>query len=349
VDFLIPISIIKFSVGLFFLIILAYYDIYEGRIPNKLLLIMLLVGLVINFFSLDFWKEILLTILASFIFSYIFWELSFLNAGDVKLLTILPLYLPYNTLINPMESLFFILITLFILYYSYLFIKRLLKDKEFLKIVFKEYFNYLKNINWISLFVILFSLSVILNFVYYDPLLTLLLVLISFLAFDYFVSEELKPHVLLFFFVVSLFVFLKTGLYNDFTFYKQLLFVFVLIIVIRTLLYISSYFISTKSKKIEELKVGDKLALVPVKINNSYQLHRLIPYNIFSIYFIKKHAIDDYDPSIGLQKDNINKIKKFFKMNHLYKVKVFEEVPFLPFLFLSFILYYCYYFLTYFS
>ncbi|MEO2154862.1 MAG: prepilin peptidase [Nanoarchaeota archaeon] len=347
-----PIYFIKFFFGLFFLIYLSLTDFFYGKISNKLLILMFLIGVLINIlFEREHFLTILLTFIFTFIFAYIFWELSFLNSGDVKLLPVISLYLPYQTQINPMVSLAIYSFLVFSLFFVAILIRKLVKKELKLKVVLNEIINYLRRINYLYFLITLFTFSVLLFYLNINIFLSIILIFLVFALIDLLIKNYELDYktITLIVFIFSLFFAYKFQLIFDPLFWKHFLILTFLIVFIRVPLYILSYFASIKVKRIEELKINDKLARVPVKVGNSFQLLRLIPYNLFSIYFIKKHAIDDYDPSLGLQKENINKIKRFFKMNHIKKVEIFEEIPFVPIFLFAYLLFYLIYFITFYN
>lgn len=85
------------------LIVLAsavYFDVRERRIPNRLIVLSLLVfpTLVVlsNGFSFDIIKAHLLTVLIVFSVGLVFWLTGWMGAGDVKLLGVLGILFPVH-------------------------------------------------------------------------------------------------------------------------------------------------------------------------------------------------------------------------------------------------------------
>jgi Flp pilus assembly protein protease CpaA len=345
--FIIPIEIIKFSLGLFFLIILSYYDILEGKIPNKILFFMLLVGLIFLYFEREYLFKELFTFFVTFIFSYLLWEFSLLTPGDVKVLSILSFYLPYSTGINPYLSFsFFILATLSI-YSLYLIIKKY--NRKILKKVLLDYIDYLKKIDYINLFLFLFlviQISYILGLSTLEILLIVLLLIFVIDSIIKYLNLELK----LFLVILNLTIFYYILNFRNPDFLQLIstfVFSFVFFITLRIIFIILFFYLSTTEKKVEELKLGDKLAYLPVKIGNNDFVYPL-RYNLLISKLLKNNLLFNYEPSLGLEKRNINKIKRFLKRKGFLKVKVFEEIPFVPFLLFSYIMFYFYYFYTFF-
>ncbi|MDR1819482.1 MAG: A24 family peptidase [Methanobrevibacter sp.] len=80
----------------------AVYDIKKGLIPNKLNFSLISVGIAINIIlsikygNIKFIEFSLLNGIITFIFAYILWKLGFWGGGDVKLITAIAIFLPFN-------------------------------------------------------------------------------------------------------------------------------------------------------------------------------------------------------------------------------------------------------------
>ncbi|HIQ51295.1 MAG TPA: prepilin peptidase [Nautiliaceae bacterium] len=344
---LLPIEVIKFSLALFFLLLFSYYDVVEGRIPNKILIFMLIFGILFLFFEKEFLKSILITLISVFLFSYLLWEFSLLTPGDVKLLTILTFYLPYSTGINPYSSLAVIMIFVLFVYSFFVIFRRF--NKKIIKKSLKEYINYLKKLDYLALLLFLFLIIQIFNILNLSTLQILLVAFLLVFLIDNITKKlEIKGNILLI--IMNLVL-----LYYQYNFRSldlksillQLVFAFLFFITVRTLFIILFFYISTKEKRIEELKIGDKLILLPVKIGKNDFVYPL-NYNMLIPKHIKENLLFNYNPNLGLESSNISKIKRFLKRKGLLKVKIIEELPFVPFLLISFLIFYLYYFYTYF-
>ncbi len=331
------IFLVKSFFLLFFLISFSFYDIKEGRIPNKVLLFMLVIGILLNLtVDKEFFIEIIKNCFLFFIISFILWELALINAGDVKLLALIPLFFVYYTKISQIKLFIFYLISVFSVYLIFSLIYKIKRKKLDLKEVTRIFLNSLTRINLTNFILTIFTLFTIFYVLNLSFWLSFVLIFFVISLID---NIEYEKSVIYFTFLfIALMLFLNKNLYKNIMFYKQIAFLTFWILFFRYFLFILIYFSSIKEKKVEELKVNDKLAEVPVKFGNTYGLYKLIPFDLYSFYKIKELAIDDYNPSIGLQKENLSKIKRFFKQNKRKKVKVFEETPFVPFLLIAFIL-----------
>ena len=346
-NLIIPVEIIKFSLGLFFLIILAYYDITEGKIPNKILIFMLIIGFVFIYLDKEFLKIILITFLFVFTFSYLLWEFSLLTPGDVKLLSILTFYLPYSFIINPYSFLAAILFLVMFLFSIVTLFKNY--NRKILKKALKDYIYYLKNLNYFKLIIFLFFVIQVLNVLNFGTLESLLIIFLIIFITDY-ITKLLDLELTLFLLILNLILIyyqLNFRSLDLFSLISQLIFSLLFFVTLRTFFVIFFYYLSTKEKKVEDLKIGDKLALLPVKFNKETLIYPL-NYNLVIHKSIQENILFNYNPTLGIEKENINKIKRFFKRKGFLKVKVIEELPFVPFLLVSFVLFYLYYFYTYF-
>jgi len=323
---------------LFFLILLSFYDIKKGIIPNKILLLMLIIGLILNFI-LDF-ENFLRAIVYSLIFfiiSFIFWELALINPGDVKLISLLPLFFVYNTKVEEITVFIFYLTVVFMVYLVFNIFKKIktkkLKKKELKDSIIRNFKNY----NIFLFFLSVFSLFTIFSFLNLNLWLSFILIFV-FIVFTNQLKVEERKIIYFLVFAISILIFLKNEYYSNIGFFKNLVIIGLWLFILRYFLFVILFYYSITYKKVEELKIGDKLAQIPIKVGEKYGLLDLQPFDLFSFYRIKEMAFDNYNPSIGLEKENINKIKKFFKLNNIKKIKVFEEIPFVPFLLVSFIL-----------
>ncbi|MDR2544117.1 MAG: A24 family peptidase [Methanobrevibacter sp.] len=83
----------------------AIYDIKKGLIPNKLNFSLITVGIAINiilsikYWNLKFIELSLLNGIITFMFAYILWKLGFWGGGDVKLITAIAIFLPFNPML----------------------------------------------------------------------------------------------------------------------------------------------------------------------------------------------------------------------------------------------------------
>ncbi len=331
------IFLVKSFFLIFFLTLLSFFDVKKGKIPNKILIIMLVVGILLNLIvSRDFFFDVIKTSILFFLFSFVLWELALINAGDVKLLGVIPLYFTYSfsvsfpTLFLAFLSFVFFFYTFFMLFFK--LIRKQLKIKE----IFVTFAFSLRSINYFQFFLVVFSLFTFFYFLNFDFFLSFLLLFFVVVLLNN--LKEVKSIFYFIFFVISFLLFLTNGFYKNLNFWKQLIFLSLIILFFRHFFFILVYFSSLKYKKIEELRIGDKLAEVPLKIGNSFAIFKITPLDLYFFYKIKESAIDNYDPSLGLEEHNIYKLKKFFKQNHKNKVGVFEEIPFVPFLLLTYLL-----------
>ncbi|MDR2830611.1 MAG: A24 family peptidase [Methanobrevibacter sp.] len=84
----------------------AIYDIKNGTIPNKLNFLLIISGIVINIVLSILYKDIkyiefsMIFGLMTFIFGYYLWKIGFWGGGDVKLITAISIFLPFEPILH---------------------------------------------------------------------------------------------------------------------------------------------------------------------------------------------------------------------------------------------------------
>lgn len=126
--------------------------------------------------------------------------------------------------------------------------------------------------------------------------------------------------------------------------FLNLIQIFILYVLLRIFFLGILYNKNIEKKSVDELSVGDYLGEIPVmKKDNKIEFTKLnffSLYNYFSSTFNLEDSkpVIDYDKAIGIEEENIDKIKEIYKQNHKEEVVVFKTMPFAPFLFIGFMI-----------
>jgi len=119
--------------------------------------------------------------------------------------------------------------------------------------------------------------------------------------------------------------------------------VFIVYILLRMIILEGIFNKNTIKKNVDKLKVRDYLAIIPIKEKERVTFRKL---NFFSFYNYISSALGlddyeilgDYDRAIGLEEDNLEKIKKIFKERNMTEVLVFQTMPFAPYIVTGFLI-----------
>jgi Flp pilus assembly protein protease CpaA len=330
-------------------IITSYTDIKYNKIKNKHLLIGLALSITLNIFLIFYadnynylyLKKLLFTSSLSLIFGIVLWNFELWTAGDAKLFfvysTLIPLTSYKNTFFTNFES-SIVLINTFVpfalFFFGYLMYKTTIKQKiYYLKKAFdkKIIFNLA-----VSLFAIFWLINLTFSALNINPnfFVTILYIITVFLIiekvpFKKYVNIMLIISILRFFFDRSIYSF------NFIIYFCIILFGFIFIRYFGIEL---GFDMLTRNVDINLLKSGMNPAENILFINGKYKKEKKIKYGI-SASKTKSNKDYIFDPSCTklskTQVNKLNKLQKKFKFEHL---KVYETIPFAPFIFIGVLL-----------
>ncbi|MFP4403948.1 MAG: hypothetical protein ACLFPJ_06355 [Candidatus Woesearchaeota archaeon] len=336
-------------VGILIGIITSYTDIMFGKIRNKIILfgifLFFLIS-IINYFAVDlffgdynFFIYILVNFLLSLLIGFLLFFFGFWTAGDAKLYIVFSLLLSgifLNLTSYYNEPILVLLIFTFVPFFIYLFIYLLLKLDFFkaTKDIVKAFS--LKNIFSTALF--FFVISYIFSFISINKTFGFLLMII----FIYLVTQIIDvkhfskiTSILLLISVIRL-IFDKT-VFNP-LFLIQMFFFVLFFCFFRYFLLEYSFNIFSFNKKINHLKKGDLPAQMIIKTKKGF-VKKNISYMGFSLFMKENNFLFNINPA-GFSNKDIKKIKHLYneKKFNFDKIRIYNVLPFAPFLFLGFLL-----------
>lgn len=364
-------NIIIFFVLLIFLLLATYFDLKKRIIPNKLILIFLIVSVLLLVtklflsFSYSFLFNNLLSILITFLICFLLWEFGVIAGGDLKFFFVVSILLPYNLslfsnlsnfslnysfLKQPIFAVVFLLVSFFmllpyILSYSLLnlFYK---KNILFLK---EEFFNRINLSNIFYCAVSLYLISSILNL--FNASINFFILFFCSFVFYYLILLLKKKRLSYFFgFLTVGYVFL---LIATFITKKQLFsFIDLLLIVFFTFVVSLSMFllklirarILTTEVELSKLTEGvvlsnnyyydsKKNTLLVEKINFFNHLKRLIAGTYYTNLKI------DSNKAGGLTSQDIAFLNTMYENNLISsKIYIKKTLPFMPVVLITFII-----------
>ncbi len=332
----------------------SYTDLKDNRIYNKDLILFLIVALVViiiqeSFFFITFGHlyilfKHLIRGLFGICIGFLFWIIGLWAPADGKLFGVLSFVIPGRFLIVTSNSETLSLLSNILVIISIaVIIPNLTKLK-------KEDYKRIKNVlkpqsigfSLLGVFGLLWILRMIMsilkingNIIFTALILTLIMSLFK-------VLFKLK-------FKTVLIILFFARLFFDYPNYLtkievlNMIKVFVVYILLRMIIIEGIFNKNTFKKKVDDLKVGDYLAIIPVKEKGKLDFRRV---NFFSLYNYISTAlrledykiVGDYDNAVGLEPDNIELIKKLFKEKKMNEVPVFKTMPFAPYIVLGFLI-----------
>ncbi len=307
----------------------SYSDIKYGKIFNKHIIIFLLIGFILNLLLVSFYYfkntpinyayliELFVSSCLSLVIGVLLWLIGFWTPGDAKLFFTYSLLIPlsvYNIGYIFYFPQFSLLVNTFVPLFIFMFFKLIFgssKDDKFKAL--KNLFN-LKEL--VFLFIALFSFSWIIAIFERNFLFNLfILFLIIFLLRKYF---KVFLIIVSFLFFVLRLIFDKS-IYN-LGFLENFLIFYLIFVLIKFILDLSFEFF-TKEISVNQLKPGMFLAERVFKEKGKIKKER----KFFSFFNLDNSFLDD-------------KLIDEIKSKDIKKIKVYETVPFAPFMFFGVIL-----------
>lgn len=333
---------------------ISYTDFKRNKIYNKDLLLLLIFSLIIIciqdvIFFMNYGKIFLLPkhVLRGILgisIGFLFWIMGLWAPADGKLFGVLSFVIPGRFLVITNNSeMLSLLSNILVLISIAIIIPNITKlDKKDLNQIKKILNPKSIGFSLIGVFGLLWILQWIMSLLRINGNIILTAIILTFIIGFFRVVFKLKFKVLIF-----LLFFLR--LFLDFPNYLSLqeifkmLKVFVVYILLRMIILEGIFNKNIAYKKVDELKIGDYLAMVPVKENGKINLKRI---NFFSLFnylstalgFEEYEIIGNYDQSIGLESENVEVIKKIFKEKGTTEVPVFKTMPFAPYIVLGFVI-----------
>ena len=344
--FIIPIIILG--------IVTSYTDIKFGIIKNKHIMYSIYAAIVCHIIVFLTYRSINISgyshyfinsIFILFI-SFIFWNIGLWTAGDAKLFFALNLLSPPLFIVQGYMGMFYGIVYftnifgLLLLFLTYKTIRKI-KYKE-LKYCFKETFN-LKTIAFISLF--MFAMG---SFVSRIPqpqpsnfITSSLIFFVILMIFRTFAKDKML-HVIIILSIIRLFIDIREIITIDF--WMELLAQMIILLIAMFLILRASFYTFTEKIKLDELKEKMFLAEDIIKVtkikekgendpdNLIYKKQKIENLTIFSYLENQPFKFENYNKNLGLNKENINWIKENRKKLKFSKIRIYETMPFAPFI-----------------
>ncbi len=340
--FLIPL----FIIGTF----CSYTDIRYKRIFNK----WIIGGFVYVFFlyCFLFFKDnfyilnLILNGLISFLLGYSLWYFKLWSAGDAKLFSLYAFLIPlnfysksyvsyfpsFNLLINLFIPILLIIIISAITTSLRFIFRIIIENKKRKKIRIKDIFQFFLYLfflflNYVFVFIILQSVIIPLtkNFfisdVFKNPFFIFTVLLLTISSFHK-KRKKIKELNIIFYSVILIYIYIVIFWQKDFNLLINMIKVsFVFMVFIGLTRAILNFYI--EKKEIKMIKVNDiKEGMVIVERNNSFFSEKI------------KGKIGKIDAG-GINKEQTEMIKNYFKDKKYLEIKIYKTFPFAPFLFLS--------------
>lgn len=343
----------------------SYTDIKSGLILNKHLTYGIIYGIFINiiimlFTNINFagYKDYLFNFIFSIIIGFIFWKIGLWTAGDGKLYAVMNMLSPPNIIesgyLGTMYGITFLTNTFIIL--TVIFIVKTIK-----KISKNEFFEALKATTnkeiLITIPIFIFGMHfftfLIPSFIPQNIITASIIMFILLSALRFLFKNQFKN------FLIVLSILRLAFDFNslfDINYWINFILIVVNIIIFMFLLVNLSFFGLTKNIKLDDLKLKMHLAedIISVnfielneernKLNNSdgkdikYSKIKYINYHLIQFFMNKKFSMPYYDKNKGIRTRNLAWIKSNRHMFIFDDIRIFDTMPFAPFIFLGFLI-----------
>ncbi len=305
-------SIISLALCTAGLIYSVYTDLKYRTINNKLIAVLIVIGLILNRF------EALKNLLLVFLLTFLLWNLGVLSAGDSKVFLFISALIPnvnkeflYSFPVAVITNSILLSFPIFLVY-------GLLKASKIINRQMLLGESKLKIISTAKATLIVAVSYLLSKYLYLDILIAILLFTVITILLE-------KKYRKIYIVYVPAIIFVEL---------KMLIVVFSVILLINTILLLLKFASMglKKEKKIDELKEGEILA------GAVYDDGKFVE-SIKERIKIKKKPII-IPMARGLNKEEIRILKKLKKEGKIYKIKIRESVPFVPSIFAGFIVSY---------
>lgn len=329
--------------------IISYEDWKKSIIRNKLLLVLLVIGILYYSYNFSFVKSNLSSFLWNIFWAIFvgvfFWFIDIWPSGDAKLFIILSIVLPIGVLIASgfpvMDFLINTFVPLFIVYLFIILIKTGKKEiKEALKFAFDPYRIFL-----IFIVILGFLWFIMKGFTLIGiPMNIFIFVIILFLVME-FVNKFLSFRLEILYIVLAfLRVIIDFRNISTINFILETFSIIFIYLFFRFFILRLSYNLNTQYVKISDLTVGMRPAegILKKKERNktTYEKIRLFHFDYIDFLFQKRkkfiHSISDE----GLSKEDVKKIKYMSSKGKLLfdKILIYKTTPFAIFLLVGFVI-----------
>jgi len=357
-----------FLITVLFLFTSTIYDLKYRMIPNKLILLFLIIGFItvilqaIFFKSFNIFTNAMISLVVTIVLGYLLWEIGLFAGGDVKLFIVISILDP----INPNYFVYLLgttvtktpIFSINLLLTSILCVIPVLVVIAIYKFIFNKYYLILFNLlkkksTYISIFNSIFLIYFITSFSNIFSLTTpIILIYIFSIAFLIFFNKIEKYNVKYFYYFLIvlyglLFLFADLSNTTSLAIFKlsDLIDISLIIISIYFLVVIYriiSVHVFSKEVDIKQLKEGD------VTFNNYYfyknkltvkktGLLKTISQMLFKNYY--KHLIIDSSKVGGLNSQDIRFLNKLYSNNSIdRKIKLKKTIPFTIYVLVAYIL-----------
>jgi len=327
-------------------IITSWFDIKKRRIPNKIIVLFIIAGFILNITTkiIDFQINYLINILFTFFVGFFLWYVHFWNAGDGKLflafISLIPIELifiekyflySYNVIVYTFVPVFFVFLIIIFLQTNRAEFIHALKESMKLKTIFNIIIAFFA-FQWIIQLIVI-NFGIRLNL--------FISAIILFFIFDG-LEKILKIKLINLFYAISVLrLFIDSFNIFSLKFISYFTYqVFIFMIFVYFFLHIA-YFKFGVHVKIPNLQPGMNLCEKIIKGEKKYTVTPDIKISLFMFLRdkIDKKTVIDIKPE-GLTKEEINKIQNWNKAGKMEvgALLIQKRIPYAPFQFLGVIL-----------
>lgn len=345
--------IVLYLLGIFVLgSICSYTDIKNGKIYNKhikygiyySLLVAIVVFFTVREFNFNAFFHYITNSAFVLVVGFLLWYGGLWTAGDAKFFFVINLLFPPDFIYYGYKGYFYgftlftnIFIVLFF-YFLILLIKRW-RSVPIMKILKES----LKPQLILTIFFFIFALGYLSQ--YLPSILTNnFFITIMFYIFVFSILSVILGKYILHVLIILSFlrVLLQYQELFQVQFYVDFVTQLLLFFIARFIILKMSYYVFTKKRHVSRLKVGDFIAedILPIK-SNAGEVYTNMPIeNLTFFAYIQNQlfAHIEYDKNIGIKETNLNWFRKNKKKLLFNRIRVYETMPFAPFIFVGVIL-----------
>jgi Flp pilus assembly protein protease CpaA len=339
----------------------SYTDITAGIIKNKHLLIAIYTAILIHIYiiftgdiiNLKAYQDYLTNAIFILVMSFIFWNIGLWTAGDAKLFFVFNLLVPPDFIVKGYGGMFYGLVFFVNIFgiMLFYFIYKVVQKVSWIQ--FKKALRQtlvLRNV--LSVLLFMFSVSYLMRFIpnfhQNNFFIGVLIIFILYSILEMLIGQKRIIYVFLLLAIARAVLDFATIIQLDF--WMRLGTNIALLLFMRFLLLRLSYLAFTTKIHINDLQPKMFLAedIIKVKIiekneerkkkmKSQIQYRKQALHNFTFFAYLKNNAFlfKEYDKNLGLTQDNISWIKKHKKEIQFQKLRIFETMPFAPFIFLG--------------
>ncbi len=339
-------------------ILSSIYDIKQGKIWNKLIVISLLYAIIVNIsilfyfifmnipFRIEYYYEYLINLGSMIFIAFIIWWVGLWTAGDAKLIIAYTALIPLSVFklgYIPNFPIFTLLLNIFLPMFVIMGVIVLFKSRwKHKKMIFKQ----ISNPKFLFIFALaVFGLMWIINFIFnFFPFFPQNYFSMVFFLFIFLIILEKIPFInftkIIYLLAILRLIFDRNIFSVDFL--VNFAIILISMILLRFFIINLGAIVFSKNVHFNELKPRSILAQIPIKEKDKIKMMPFSQIDLLGYLTnkFKKKPIIKYDFSHGLTKENIEELKYLYNKKNINfnTIRVFTTIPFAPFVFLGVII-----------